>query len=182
MIPEIPYCSHPGRQCQSVVLTKILIHDAICTTHQVGAIMELDVIGCYYRRVNNIILMVLHKLGFPLVSLTCHGLYGPCQGSTCGRLFYLLSYWMVTISIDPSITGVTSHSVCHTIIRSILGKWLGITSKYLSDPSIHDHENSHREVAHTVEHLSSLAQYWERLLFSTGNAINLQKSHWYLMA
>ena len=45
---------------------------------------------------------------------------------------------------------------------------------------------SHTE--HSVERhlllfqLSSLSQHWEQLLFSTGGAINLKKSHWYLMA
>jgi hypothetical protein len=40
MISEMQYCSHPGKQCLSVVLKKILIHDTICTTHKVGVIME----------------------------------------------------------------------------------------------------------------------------------------------
>jgi hypothetical protein len=34
-------------------------------------------------------------------------------------------------------------------------------------------------VAHVVQQLSKLAQNWERLLFSTGGAIYMQKSHWY---
>jgi hypothetical protein len=29
--------------------------------------------------------------------------------------------------------------------------------------------------------LRKLAQHWERLLFSTGGAINMQKSHWYIL-
>jgi hypothetical protein len=30
--------------------------------------------------------------------------------------------------------------------------------------------------------LTSIAQLWERLLFTTGGAINMQKSFWYLIA
>jgi hypothetical protein len=37
------------------------------------------------------------------------------------------------------------------------------------------------EVHHIMDKLRLLAQHWERLLFSTGGAINTQKSHWYIM-
>jgi hypothetical protein len=125
------------------------------------------------------------QLGTSIVTCTSsptNPLYGPGQGSSCGPMFYLLIYCMVSISREPLITGATSHSVCHTMSLSILEIFLGITSKYLSDPSIHNNEMSRREVAHTVECLFCLAQHWERFLFSTGGTINLQKSHWYLMA
>jgi hypothetical protein len=41
--------------------------------------------------------------------------------------------------------------------------------------------NRQLEIAHVVRQLTKLAQHWERLLYSTGGAINMQKSHWYLM-
>jgi len=37
------------------------------------------------------------------------------------------------------------------------------------------------ETEHLIQHLTHLNQHWECLLFSTEGAINLQKSHWYLM-
>jgi hypothetical protein len=33
-----------------------------------------------------------------------------------------------------------------------------------------------------VQQLQTLAQHWERLLFTTGGALNLQKSFWYLLS
>ncbi len=58
---------------------------------------------------------------------------------------------------------------------------LGITSKYKWNPDISDNENGRANIKHTLQNLTQLAQHWEHLLFSTGGAINLQKSHWYLV-
>jgi hypothetical protein len=42
-------------------------------------------------------------------------------------------------------------------------------------------QNTQQEIASVMTKLRRLAQHWERLLFSTGGAINVQKSHWYIM-
>jgi len=59
---------------------------------------------------------------------------------------------------------------------------LRVTSTYAQDPAKTALENQASEVTHVISHLKALAQHWERLKFSTGGAINMQKSHWYLMS
>jgi len=100
-----------------------LSHDHLRITKWSGAFLENDAIGCYDRLVNNLVLMILIKLGLPRsvaacigdlwdnvvhlvktingISLVTYGstaakpLYGPGQGCTCGPLFWLLCYWVI---------------------------------------------------------------------------------------
>ncbi len=62
----------------------------------------------------------------------------------------------------------------------------GATSTTIVDaPSPQDltvQQNYTEDISQTVNHLATLNQHWERLLFSTGGAINTRKSFWYLMA
>jgi hypothetical protein len=172
--------------------------------------------GCHDRLVNNLILMVLRKLGISKTATTSLGklwdqtihliktiygtsditytstadmpLYGLGQGSMCGPIFWLLCYWLIVSSLDPSITAAQYISVCRTIIVNITGvsfvddTGLGVTSDFERDPIVTEAENDESEIRHVVHKLKQLAQHWERLLFSTGGAINLQKGFWYLMA
>jgi len=215
LLSSMQYGSRPGRQCVSAVLKKVLAHDYARLTVTTASFIENDAIGCYDRLVNNLILMLLKKLGLPASVSDCMGevwdnvvhliktiygitditygsspdtpLYGPGQGSTCGPLFWLLCYWVIVNSIDPTISTMKFTSACKTVIVEVMGSSfvddssLGVTSNYQYDPSLSLQENRHKEVEHIVSQLASLAQHWERLLFSTGGAINMQKSHWYLM-
>jgi len=114
-------------------------------------------------------------------------LYGPGQGCTCGPLFWLLCYWVIVSSLDPTISAVKFLSVCKSIIVKLTGvsfvddSSLSITSEYIQDPTKTAAENRQLEVEHLVSKLILLSQPWERLLFTTGGDINFQKSHWYLM-
>jgi hypothetical protein len=58
---------------------------------------------------------------------------------------------------------------------------LSVTSEYVPDPGISGEENKRRETEHLVRRLAALGQHWEHLLFTTGGAVNFQKSHWYIM-
>jgi hypothetical protein len=113
-------------------------------------------------------------------------LYGPGQGSTCGPLFWLLCYWAIINS--QTISTATFYSACQSIITELLGisfvddTSLLVTSDYVQNPNLLPHINRGLETDHLIQRLTHLSQHWERLLFSTGGAINLQKSHWYLMA
>jgi hypothetical protein len=115
-------------------------------------------------------------------------LYGPGQGSTCGPPFYSLCYWLIVTSMDPSITTATFISICKSIRVESTGMSfvddtsLCTTSTYIPDPSLSLIQNIQSERHLLLSQLSSLSQHRERLLFSTGGAINLKKSHWYLMA
>lgn len=215
MIPEMQYGSVPGKHCLSAVLKKVLCHDHLRLTKQNGAFLENDAVGCYDRLVNNLVLMLMVKLGIPKTVAACIGdlwdnvvhliktvygissvtytssskkpLYGPGQGSTCGPIFWLLCYWVIVSSLDPSITAAKFISVCKDIIVEITGvsfvddSSLAVTTDYQYDPTLTDAVNKWKEVEHLANRLAALGQHWERLLFSTGGAINFQKSHWYLI-
>ncbi len=58
---------------------------------------------------------------------------------------------------------------------------LNVTSVYRENPVTSAQENILADVQHTVHHLKTLAQHWEKLLFSMGGTLHLQKCHWYLM-
>ncbi|MFN9983586.1 MAG: hypothetical protein ACK53Y_26915, partial [bacterium] len=58
---------------------------------------------------------------------------------------------------------------------------LGVTSDYKYDPTLTEAANRAQEVTYVVTQLKTLAQHWERLLYSTGGAITMTTSHWYLI-
>jgi hypothetical protein len=97
-------------------------------------------------------------------------------------------YWVIVTSLDPAITAAKFISVCQEVIIEITGvsfvddSSLSVTSEYVLNPALTETENPNREVEHLIQRLSILSQHWERLLFTTGGAINFQKSHWYLMS
>jgi hypothetical protein len=120
MTPDMQFGSVPGKQCHSAVLKKVLSHDHVRLTKTTASFIENDAVGCYDRLVNNLVLMLLVKLGLPTSVASCLGtlwdevvhhvktiygtstatygstseqpLYGPGQGSTCGPVFWLLCY------------------------------------------------------------------------------------------
>jgi len=216
MLPEMQHGSVPGKQCLSAVLLKVLSHNYLRVTETAGAVIENDAVGCYDHLVNNLVLMLLTKLGLPKSVTQCIGqlwgtvvhliktiygissvtygntrdqpLYGPGQGSTCGPLFWLLCYWVIGNSLDPSITPAKFYSVCKEVILETTGvsfvddTSLIVISVYTLDPTFSDADNTRQEAEALITKLTTLSQHWERLLFSTGGAINLQKSHWYLVS
>jgi hypothetical protein len=215
MLPSMQHGLVPGKHCLSAALKKVFSHDYIRLTKKSGAFIENDAVGCYDRLVNNLVLMLIVKLGLPKSVASCIGdlwdnvvhliktiygifsvsygstasqpLYGPGQGSTCGPLFWLLCYWVIVESLDSSISAATFVSACRDILIEITGasfvddSSLCVTSEYIIDPNLTEAENRAKELDHLVSRLATLSQHWERLLFTTGGAINFQKSHWYLM-
>jgi len=121
-------------------------------------------------------------------SMAARPLYGPGQGSMCGPLFWLLCYWLIVESVDPSIPIATYVSACRSILVNVTGvsfvddTGLGMTSSYLWQGNLSDIENRKQDFWHTLSHLQKIAQHWERLLFTTGGALNLHKCFWYLMS
>jgi len=48
-------------------------------------------------------------------------LYGLGQGSMCGPLFWLLCYWLIVESIDPTIKVATYVSACRSMFVKLKG-------------------------------------------------------------
>jgi hypothetical protein len=114
-------------------------------------------------------------------------LYGPGQGSMCSPLFWILCYWLIVESFDPSIPVAQYISACKsisvqiTVVSFVDNTGLGVTSSYKWNSSLSYTENSRHELTELVNNLTTIAQHWERLLFTTGGALNLTKSFWYSM-
>ena len=190
MLPTMQHGSVPGRHCISAVIKKVLSHDHLRVTKRNGAFLVNDAVGCYDRLVNNLVLMLMVKLGIPKLVAACiwdlwdnvihliktiygissvmYGntagkpLYGPGQGSTCGPIFWLLCYWVIVTSLDPTITAAKFISAWREIIVEITGvsfvddSSLSVTSDYIYDPTITDAVNQWKEVEHLVQRLSDL--------------------------
>jgi hypothetical protein len=216
MVPGMQFGSRPGRNCHSAVLQTVLSQDIVCLTRKTAAFLENDAVGCYDRLMNNLLLLILVKIGLPTTVAqsigeiwdntihhikTMYGtstatytstpqvpLFGPGQGSICGPLFWLLCFCLIVDSIDPALSTAMFTSVCMSVCVATLGtafvddSSLSVTSEYVRNPNLPMDTNDTADINTTVQAMSTLAQHWERLLFSTGGAINLQKRFWYLMA
>jgi hypothetical protein len=149
MLSSMQDGSRPGRQCISAVIKKVLSQDYMWLTQKTAAFIENDAIGCYDRLVNNLILILLKKLGLPPAVSACMGelwdkvvhlikavygisdilygstgevpLYGPGQGSTCGPLFWLLCYGVIVESIDPRVSSMKFLSACRSVMVEVYG-------------------------------------------------------------
>jgi hypothetical protein len=216
LVPGMQFGSRPGRNCQSAVLQKVISHDIVRLTRQTAAFMENDAIGCYDRLINNILLLVLIRVGLsPSVSTsmgkiwdqtthhikTIYGtstttyshtpqvpLFGPGQGSTCGPIFWLLCFCLIVDLFDPELSTAMFISACMgMVVRTMDTAFvddssLSVTSQYVRLPNLSTNQNDINDNNSAIESLSIIVQHWERLLFTTGGAINMQKSFWYLMA
>jgi hypothetical protein len=115
-------------------------------------------------------------------------LYGPGQGFTCGPTFWLIIYWLIVESIYPNMTTAKFLSACRAVFLEVFGTsfvddtGLAVSSAYQWDPLLPSSEITICNINTVVSQLQALAQHWEWLLFSTGGAINLLKSFWYLMS
>jgi hypothetical protein len=115
-------------------------------------------------------------------------LFGPGQGSTCGPIFWLLCFCLIVDSFDSNLATVIFTSVTMDVVVRYLGtafvddSSLSVTSTYHQDKDLDMGSNVTLENKEVILSLTTIAQHWERLLFTTGGAINMQKSFWYLIA
>jgi len=147
-------------------------------------------VGCCDRLINNLILMVLKKLGLPSLVSQCLGelwdlarhfiktmygtstvsygstletpLFEPGQGSMCGPLFWLLCYWLIVQSIDPSLSISWYILACKSVLVEIIGfsfvnnTGLGVTSDFQWDNSCFTKDNLEFEINNTIHKLKKL--------------------------
>jgi hypothetical protein len=90
-------------------------------------------------------------------------------------------------SFDPTLPKARYISACHSVLVDITDasfvddNGLGVISTFQRDAIKSLEENQKQENIHNILGLKQLAQHWERLLFTTVGALNLQKSFWYLI-
>jgi hypothetical protein len=167
--------------------------------------IENDAVGCYVRIINPLILLFLRILGLTptLVQSIAttweqtyhriktlygtseetytnhpqHRLYGPGQGSTIGPFLWLLCFILIFMSLPEQTPNITLMSVAKTNRISFVGE------AFVDDTGLGTNnftsENNHKDL---ILDLQRLAQTWEKLLFSTGGALNLSKCFWFLLS
>jgi hypothetical protein len=114
-------------------------------------------------------------------------LYGPGQGATLGPFLWLLCFIIIATNIKSSSPRMhhksldNSTSVTHLGDSFVDDTNLGCT--YLpSTDSVTGDTPTRQKFNYTLSALARLAQEWERLLYSTGGALNLKKSFWFAIA
>jgi len=192
--------SRASKQCLSAVLNKQLTFEIHRYLKQPIAYIENDAVGCYDRIMNPLILIFLRILGLSHTAVTSlattwehtfhrvrtmYGiseetyrnlpdclLYGPGQGSTIGPFLWLLCFILIFMSLGPvpniSIKSIT-RSVSVTYVGEAFVDYAGLGT---------NQGDTHLQLAHNLQ---ILAQRWEKLLYSTGGALNLSKCFWFLL-
>jgi len=211
LMSEMQYGSSPSKMSISPVINKVVSFDLVRQTKVNGAFIENDAIGCYDRLVNNLVFPQLRHLGLPISVLqsiqeswnnACHHiktkfgysicsysnskdrpLFGPGQGSTPGPPLWGILFCLIAKNLPPDTLGMFFRSVNDSLSLKHAGNafvddaQLGCTCKL---PKGH-HGPQSQDVQEVLHGIKFMAQSWERLLFSTGGALNLQKCSWSLL-
>ena len=115
-------------------------------------------------------------------------LFGPNQGSTSGPFLWQLLYMKIVACLPLVLPVLHFQSVTKSIQLENKGESfvddsnLGSTSTHDSVHNIITPSDQLLHAKSAVNNLQQLAQTWERLLFSTGGAINFMKSFWFVFA
>lgn len=207
-LPDIQHGSRASKRCHSAVLNKVLTYEIHRYKKQPLAYIENDAKGCYDRIINPLVLIFLRILGLSSTAistlaktweLTVHRiktlfgistngyanspdyiLYGPGQGSTIGPFLWLLCFLLIFAAMSPTSPKMVIYSVNTTTPITFIGE------AFVDDAGLGTNDtqrNSLPTPEHALVHnLQQLAQEWERLLYSTGGALNLQKCFWFLLS
>mmetsp|Transcript_7234 Transcript_7234/g.10506 ORF Transcript_7234/g.10506 Transcript_7234/m.10506 type:complete len:281 (-) Transcript_7234:3541-4383(-) len=115
-------------------------------------------------------------------------LYGAGQGSTNGPFFWLLMFLVMIDAMDPMLRTLLFISACSALKASRPGdafvddSHVGVTSSYEDDMDLSLEDNIRLHELRVEEELTKLAQHYERLLWSTGGALNILKCSWVLIS
>jgi len=191
LAPDMQHGSRASKLCHSAVLNKQLTFEIHRYMKQPIAYIENDAVGCYDRIINPLVLIFLCILGLSpsaVASLaqtweqtyhrikTMYGisketyrntsqrpLYGPGQGSTIGPFLWLLCFILIFLSLGNHSPRIHLQAANSTQSISYVGE------AFVDDARLgtnEDHDNSKK----LVTNLQTLAQRWEKLLYSTGGA------------
>jgi hypothetical protein len=125
-------------------------------------------------------------------------LFGPGQGSTIGPFLRLLCFLLISLSLSASAPRITimcpekgmAVSYVEEAFVDDTGLGTNATGSFQrrEEDLVASHDTnqiiptSQDNITAIITNLQSLAQEWERLLFSTGGALNLEKCFCFLLA
>jgi len=114
-----------------------------------------------------------------------HPLFGPGQGSTTGPILWGILFCIIEKNLPKNTLQMFFKAVNDAIQVRHKGDafvddaQLGCTSNLPSGLSF---PTTRADLDAVLQSLQQMAQSWERLLFTTGGALNLQKSFWVLVS
>ena len=115
-------------------------------------------------------------------------LLGAGQGTTVGPFFWLLIFIIMMEAFNPELKGMTFSSLCKTICTQRFGDAFvddtkfGVTGEQRDNDTEPTEEFTQAQVRQVLSDLTELSQHYEKLLFTSGGALNIKKCHWVLMA
>ena len=115
-------------------------------------------------------------------------LYEAGQGTTGGPFFWLLLFSLMIEAFDPTMKGMRFVSPCRTIRSERYGNAFVDDTKFGVTADLQDgyveptKDNIQDQVRQVIRDLTRLSQHYEKLLFTTGGALNIKKCHWIMMA
>lgn len=113
-------------------------------------------------------------------------LYGPGQGSTIGPFLWLLCFILIYKCLSTDAPRIHLMTVDRRMTLNYVGEafvddtGLGTNSTGMDNSSTSP--TAPPGTCTLITNLQQLAQEWQRLLFSTGGALNLAKCFWFLLA
>jgi len=201
--PDMQHGSRSSKLCQSAVLNKQITFEIHRYAKKPIAYIENDAVGCYDRIINPLVLILLRILGLSPSATTSlantweqtyhrirtlygiseeiysnstdNPLYGPGQGSTIGPFLLLLCFILIFMSLPKDSPSISLTSVSGTHQLDYVGE------AFVDDAGLGTN-TSDGSTSSLLTNLQTLAQSWEKLLFSTGEALNLSKCFWFLLS
>lgn len=150
LISNMQYGSRPNKLCKSATLNKQLTFEILRYKKETVVFIENDAVGCYDRIVNQLVLLMLRKLGVTQSALqslaqtwehtihhikTQYGiskhtysnsdepwLFGPGQGSTLGPFLWLLCFILIHDSVNSATHRIALSSANGTTILKTMGE------------------------------------------------------------
>ena len=121
-------------------------------------------------------------------STTSVPLFGAGQGTTVGPFFWLLIFSIIMEAFDSQMKRMSFQSPCQSISTMRYGDAFVDDTKFgvtagqpegYCEPTTAD---TLAQVEQVISDLTKLSQHYEKLLYTSGGALNIRKCHWVMMA